>query len=129
MRPAGSSAAALLFVAALTNFIWPGVAMAQHLAQADSPDIAWWRVVGALVFCLLLGVLAAFALRKRLRGGAPVFGAAAKRLRLVESVRLSHRVDVCLVECDDRTYLIATSAQGAVSLAADATRPSSTTPR
>jgi flagellar biogenesis protein FliO len=103
---------------------WAGFpAFAQKLGQAASTDIAWWRVASALVLCLVLAVCAAFALRTRLRGAAPVFGPKDRRLLLVESLRLSHQVDVCLLECDGRRFLVSVSPQGAAILASDLAAP------
>lgn len=94
-----------------------GPALAQNLGQAASPDVPVWRVLGALVLCLLLAVGAAFALKTRLRGTAPLFSVAAqRRLQLVETVRLSHQVDVCLLTCDGREIIVAASPHGAVFL-------------
>jgi len=40
-----------------------------------------------------------------------------RKLRLVESLRLSHQVDICLVACEERRFLIAASPHGAVVIA------------
>jgi hypothetical protein len=92
----------------------PGLALAQRLAQPDAPGIAWWRLIGSLLVCLALAVGAVVVMRLKLKGGAPLLAAESSRLRLVQSLRLSHQVDVCLLECDDLSVLIATSAQGPV---------------
>jgi MFS family permease len=102
----------------------PGIALAGRLGQAAGDDIPWWRVAGALAVCVILAVAAAAALRLRLRmrGQAPghsPLGPAPRQLKLVESLRLSHQVNVCLVACGERLVLVATSPQGAVLLAGD----------
>jgi flagellar biogenesis protein FliO len=91
----------------------PAVAAAQRLGQGSGPEIAWWRVAAALFLCLALAAGVAFALRKRIRGGTPLFTAGPRRLQLVESLRLSHQVDVCIVRCDGRDWLIAATPHGA----------------
>jgi flagellar biogenesis protein FliO len=109
---------------------WP--AAAQTLGQGGGTEIHWWRVLGALIVCIGLALGAAFALRRRLQlgpaanlFGANLFGIAPKlfgaplprRLLLVESLRLNHQVDVCVVRCDNQDYLLAVSPGGIVSLA------------
>jgi hypothetical protein len=42
--------------------------------------------------------------------------AAARRLQVVESLRVSPQLEVCLLACDDRELLLATTAQGLVVL-------------
>lgn len=100
--------------------LWAVAAQArgQTLGQGASDDISLWRVLGALVLCLGLAVGAAYALRGRLRGGAlPAFGTSDRRLRLVESVRLSHQTDICLMRRDGEEFLVAATAQGLVVIA------------
>ncbi len=117
-------------------------ACAQTLGLAHGPEISWWRVVAALVFCCLLGGAGALALRYRLRGQAPnlrlmdakkwqhlvaALGLKTKgkdspppRLQLIETVHLSYQVDVCLLECDGASVMIATSPRGAFVINRDA---------
>lgn len=40
----------------------------------------------------------------------------ARRLRLVETLRLSHQLDVCLLECDGDRLLVAATPQGLIVL-------------
>jgi flagellar biogenesis protein FliO len=95
-------------------------AMAQTLGQGTDVDLPWWRVIGALLFCLLLAAGAAFVLRDRLpflQGLRPLLDRRRPtRLRLIEATRLAQQVDVCLLRYDDRELLIAVSPQGAVLL-------------
>ena len=110
---------------------------AQTLGQAGGPEISWWRIIGAFLFCCLLGVAGAFALKYRMRrqgvAGKPVAfdprvlsglfemfqGKASKgggdeaRLKVLSTVRLGYQVEVSLLECDGKTVMIATSPQGA----------------
>lgn len=116
-------------------------ARAQTLGLAPAHDISPWRVVGALLFCCVLGAAGALALRYRLRGTASRPRAAARgrglaavdwrqamagfalktrtatkevgRLQVVETVRLGYQVEVNLLECDGKSLVIVTSPQGA----------------
>jgi len=101
-------------ILALAGIWLAGPAAAQTLANGASPDIPWWRVLGALAFCVALAVGAAFALRARLGGRLPALVAnRPRRLELVETLRLSHQVDICLVRCDARDLIVAATPQGA----------------
>ena len=102
---------------ALIGLAAPGSALAQQLGGAQSPaELPWLRVIGALALCLGLAVAAAFALRSRLKGQAPAATGAGRRLRLVETTRLSHQIDVCVLESDDLELVVAASPQGPVLL-------------
>jgi flagellar biogenesis protein FliO len=93
-------------------------AHAQALGQGGGVDVPLWRVAAALVLCIVLAVGAAFALRVKMRGRLPsVRGGSERRMRLVENLRLSHQVDLCLVELDGREIIVAATAQGASLLA------------
>jgi flagellar biogenesis protein FliO len=89
-------------------------ALAGQLGQAPDTDVPWWRIVGALVLCLGMAVGAAYVLRERLGGAAPKLRllGGGRRMRLVEALRLSHQVDICLLQCDDEELMLAASAQG-----------------
>lgn len=102
------------FVGALGPALIAGPAAAQTLGQAPDDGVPFWRVAGALLFCIALGVGAVFALR--MRGGRvpplPALIRRERRLQLIEVLRLGQHVDLCLVSCDDRTMLLAASAHG-----------------
>lgn len=114
-----------------------GAAQAQTLGQGPESVVPAWRVAASLAVCLILAVAAAFALRARLRGAGPhakidLLGLlrphppSARRLELVETLRLSHQVDVCLLRCEDRRFLVAAGPSGATllsELAPDEDRP------
>lgn len=92
-----------------------GAALAQTLGRGGGGEVSIWRVLGSLVVCLGLAIGAAYALRTRFRGvAAPMFGAQERRLSLIETVRLSHQVDVCLMRCDDDHFVVASTPQGLV---------------
>jgi flagellar biogenesis protein FliO len=105
---AGASARAVAAAAA-----WTTPLSAQTLGQGGGAEVSLWRVFGALIFCLALAAGAAFALRARLRGSLPSVKGAGRRLRLVESLRLSHQVDLCLVEIDGKEIVVAATPHGA----------------
>ncbi len=88
---------------------------AQTLGQAPDDPVSIVRVFFALLLCLALAVAAAFALRGRIKGGGwplAALGRKERRLHLIEALRLSHQVDLCFVQCDGDTLLMATSAKG-----------------
>ncbi len=87
---------------------FPGVAQTLGHGAESGPPI--WRVLLALTICLALAVGGALALRWRMRGGGLVIPTmSGRRVMLLERTRLSHQVDLCLVRCDGREFLITTS--------------------
>ena len=99
------------FVAALVAT--PG---SHLLGAAPDDDISLWRVIAALVLCLLLAVAAAFVLRAR-GGNRPLsLALRQRRLLMVETLRLGRNADLCIVRCDGREWLIAVSQNGAAVL-------------
>ena len=100
-------------------------ALAQTLGQGQGVEIPWWRVLGALVFCLGLALVAAVLIKRRLGGGPALFSAAPRRIKLVESLRLSHQIDLCVIHYDDQELLVAAGANGAALLS---TKPKPDTP-
>jgi flagellar biogenesis protein FliO len=88
----------------------------------------WLRWAAALGLCLLLAWAGAYALKARQSGSAvplrfvrprwmnPLAAAGPRRLRRVESLRISPQLEVTLLECDDRELLLATTPQGAMLL-------------
>jgi len=98
-------------------------ALAQRLGQGTGTEVPVWRVLGALAFCLALAVAAAILLRRRLGGpGRAAFGSA-RRLQLVESLRLSHQIDLCVVRCDGAEFLLAATPHGATVINPDLPSP------
>ncbi len=117
LSPALSAAMACLLSAA--------PACAQTLGRGADDGISSWRVALVTLLCLALAVFAAFALKARL-GGLPAFFAGARpdrRMRLVETLRLGHQIDLCIVACDGREVLVAASARGATLLQTLPARP------
>ena len=95
--------------AAILVLAHPAVVAAQQLGRASDDDLPLWRVALALLICLALAVGAAFALRYKMKGGTALPLLGEKRVILIERTRLSHQVDVCLVRCDGKEFLITTS--------------------
>lgn len=86
---------------------------AQRLGQGTGTEVPILRVIFALALCLALAVGAAFVLKRRLGGlGSRAIGRT-RRLQLVESLRLSHQVDLCIVDCDGGEFIVAATPHGA----------------
>jgi hypothetical protein len=100
-----------------------GTALAQSPGSLGDGSPSWVGVVGPLILSLLLAGGAAFALRTRLRGILPPLDRRERRLRLVESLRISHQTDLYLVELDGRELLVAATAQGTTLLLDRGERP------
>jgi len=116
----GSPSRTLLAGAMLVALCAPHAALAQKLGQGGDDGISLWRVMAALLLCLALAVAGALALKARSGGAAwplrfilPRAGRQARRMQIVESMRLSHQVDLYIVTCDNRDLLIAVNSQGA----------------
>jgi flagellar biogenesis protein FliO len=100
-------------------FLVAAPALAQRIGQGTGTEVPVWRVLGALALCLGLALAAAFVLRRRLGGPLPLAMGRARRLQLVETVRLGPQVHLCLVSCDGTEFLVAASAQGATTIRQD----------
>lgn len=104
-----------LWLALPTTMLPVHAALADRLGQAPDDGPSIWRVAGALLLCILFALAGALVLRAR--GGLGPLGwprtATGRRLKLVESVRLTPQVQLCIVTCDDREMLFATSPSGA----------------
>lgn len=125
-------------LAALFASVSPANGFAQTLAGSDLGP-SWWRVLGALAICVLVALLAAFALKALTTGGLRLpragswrstlrFHPRERRLRPIESVRLSPNLEVCLFQCDGREYLMAATASGVLLLREEEARPGGSPP-
>jgi flagellar biogenesis protein FliO len=90
-------------------------ARAQQLGHGSEVDVSGWRVLAGLGFILIL-VVGVF-LVARLR---PVHltlwrSVSARRLKVIETTRLSPQATLCLASCDGKEYLIALTS-GSVSV-------------
>ncbi|SFG54105.1 Flagellar biosynthesis protein, FliO [Novosphingobium sp. CF614] len=94
-----------LFLVAMTSSF---AACAQTLGQAPDDGVSIVRVVFALILCLLLAGAGALAIRYRMNGGIGTQGFAqgARRLAVIERIRLSPQVGLCLVRLDQREFLV-----------------------
>ena len=108
----------LWLAAAAVSVAAHGSAFAQRLGQAPSSDVhvAWWRVVSAFLLCIALALGGAFALKSRLGVRTSIFSTGERRLRLIEALRLSPKLDICLIRFDGHDYLIAATPNGATVL-------------
>ena len=100
-------------VLAIVGIAGGAPAFAGTLGGAED-GISLWRVLGALLLCLVLAVAGAFALKIRYHGVSWTGSRdSQRRLRLVERIRLNQQVEFCIVACDGLELLISASAQGA----------------
>lgn len=109
-----------VFALALFGLSTP--AFAGDLAGGSSPDIPWLRLLLALAFCIAMAFSAVLLLRRQQRGGGPIIGpsalfqgrgkASVRRISVIETRRASPTADLCLVECDGETWLLALTASG-----------------
>ena len=100
-------------------FISTGSAWCQTLGQAPETDVSWVRVIAALVLCLGLAVGGAYVMRTRLRGRTTASASQGRQLELLETIRLSHQADICLLRFGEARLLVAATAQGVTLLARD----------
>lgn len=106
----------ICLAASFALFALTDPALAQTLGRGSDDGISIWRVILALVVCLTLAVMAAVGLKYKAGGRLPFFlrtQASGRTLVLVETLRLSHQTDLCLVDCGGNRLLIAVSAHGA----------------
>ena len=102
--------------AALTLLLLAAPVFAQRIGQGTGTEVPIWRVLIALALCLGLAVGAAYVLRRRLGGAMSLGMGRSRRLQLVESLRLTPQVHICLVSCDGAEFLVAASPQGAAAI-------------
>jgi flagellar biogenesis protein FliO len=100
-------------------------AFAAPLATGTGPSVPWGRLFVVLAFCLLLAWAAIALVRRHQQGSLanPLEGilgraknAMPRRIQIIETRRASQHGDLCLVECDGETYLLALTAQSATVL-------------
>ena len=104
--------AAILFALAAASPAFAG------LGGAPDDSVSLWRVFGALLFCLVLAVAAALAIRARL-GGRPLITRLrtdASRLALEESLRITPQLQVAIIRCDGVRILVAATPSGTPAL-------------
>ena len=109
----------LFGVTALLLLAAPQAVLAQNLGQGASYDPPWWRVIGALLLCIVLAVGAALVLRGKLNGRLLAMlspNAAPRRLQVIETTRLTPQADVCLLQFDGEEMLVAVTSQTVILL-------------
>lgn len=112
LRRGAPSGAALAAFLGTIGFEAP--ALAQRLGQgSEASTVSYGQVVGVILFLLVLIVSAWFVVRARGGGFTLLANPADKRLRVIETVRLSPNATLCLAQLDETEYLVAFTAQGA----------------
>jgi hypothetical protein len=105
---------------------------AGRLGGGAALDVSPWRILAALILCVIIAVLAALMIRQR--GGRialatllPRLDPGRRAIEVVETRRLSPHADLCVVRHDGREYLLLLLAgdarvlnESAVSSASDA---------
>jgi len=102
----------------------PSLAAAQQLGGAEGFEPPLLRLALGLLLCTFVALIAALAMRRFIRTGSlgPVGGLstllrpAPRKLRVIESHRLSPHADACVFVCDGREYLVIVSTSGATVL-------------
>jgi len=92
-----------------------GAALADRLGQGPDDDISAWRIVVSFLVCVVLAVGGAFFLKARMGGTNQLLRLMPKpnrRLQLVESLRLSPRAGLSIVDCDGSEMLVSISDTG-----------------
>lgn len=110
MAPRRPLFAALLGLAAAG--LSGGSSYAMKLGGGADAEVSAWRVVAAFLFCAGLAIAVAFLLRTRIKGTTALFSQAPRRLQLLETTRVSHQTDICLMSCDGQDFLVAVSPNG-----------------
>ena len=107
--------------AAMTRLRYPPLAIAlfgapaaaQKLGQGDDAGISIARLIAALLVILVLAALALYVGRARLTRLRFWTGAQARRLTVLEVVRIAPGATLCLASLDDREFLLAVTPNGA----------------
>jgi hypothetical protein len=105
----------------LSAALWPMAAQAQSLGGAPDFEFPILRLVLGLLLCALVAIVAALMLKRFMhRGSMPrlekwsdLVRAPARRIRVLETHRVSPHGDVCMLTCGGREYLIVLSPAGA----------------
>jgi flagellar biogenesis protein FliO len=90
-------------------------ARAQQLGHGSEVDVSGWRVLAGLGFILILVVGVFLVARVRPIHLTLWRSVSARRLKVIETTRLSPQATLCLASCDGKEYLIALTS-GSVSV-------------
>lgn len=109
----------------------PALAATVHLGGGEPLGVSLGRVVGALVVCTVVAVLAALLIRQRSgRMDLPALFARiappARSIEVLETRRLSPNADVCVVRHGGREYLLLLLAGAAQVLSEETVSPPQT---
>ena len=110
--------------AALAAASSPTIAAAQSLAHGHPIELPLIRLVGGLLLCTLIAVVAALLLKRFVAGGGVfAFGKAGGAgwlktglVRVLETHRISPHADLCRLVCGQTEYLVVVSPGGATVL-------------
>jgi hypothetical protein len=102
----------------------PSLASAQRLGGASGFEPPLLRLALGLLLCTLVAIVAALAIRRFMHAGAlnsmrgrlSLLGPTARKLRVIESHRISPHADVCMFTSGGREYLVVVSPGGATVL-------------
>jgi len=105
----------------LSAALWPLTAQAQTLGGGSNFELPILRLVLGLLLCVIVAIVAALLLKRFMHAGAaPRLGkwsdlvrAPQRRIKVLETYRLSPHGDVCVFTCERRQYLIVLSPAGA----------------
>ncbi|MBN3817448.1 hypothetical protein G3N57_12885 [Paraburkholderia sp. Se-20369] len=91
-----------------------GTTYPHALAPTLRDGIDLYRIGGALLLCVVLGIVVMLALRRYgfARPSGSVAPSARKRLTIVETARLAPRATLHLIEYDERRVLVVLHANG-----------------
>ncbi|HEY0148112.1 MAG TPA: hypothetical protein VGB70_03835 [Allosphingosinicella sp.] len=112
------SAAFWSALAAAALLAAPALAAPGRLGGGEQLGVSLGRIVGALIVCIVIAVLAALLLRQRsgrmdLRAVFQRLSPRTPAIDVVETRRLSPNADICIVRHDGREYLLLLLAGGA----------------
>jgi len=88
---------------------------AQQLGGGQAADVSVVRVIAVFVLCVMLALAGAYALRFRMTGrlDLPTLAqGAARKLVLVERLRLGPQHELCLVALEGREFMVSVSPAG-----------------
>jgi hypothetical protein len=105
----------------LSAALWPMTAHAQDLGGGSDFELPILRLVLGLFLCVMVAIVAVLVLKRFMHAGsiprpgkwADLVRAPPRRIRVLETHRLSPHGDVCMFTCGGRQYLIVLSPAGA----------------
>jgi flagellar biogenesis protein FliO len=103
------------------TFACSSIAHAQILGQGQDQGVSATHIVISLFFCLILAVVAAFVMRRRMTAGlfagwqnlierVVARESRPKRLQIIETARLGPHL-ICILRCDGAEWLVTATQQ------------------